>query len=103
MLQHSLQLSQVTTLGIESGNHLLDPGRAGGLLAFLEPRHLLLRLVLGFTIVLALALAGVSIYVGYAAEQEVARFEESQAELKSKEEFSQCSTGSRCHIRSGCV
>ncbi|PKB71337.1 MAG: hypothetical protein BZY87_05640 [SAR202 cluster bacterium Io17-Chloro-G6] len=36
------------------------------------------RLVMGFTVVLALALAGVSFYVGYAAEQEVERFEESQ-------------------------
>jgi len=33
------------------------------------------RLVLGFAVVLALALAGVSLYVGYAAEQEVSRFE----------------------------
>ena len=33
------------------------------------------RLVLGFTLVLALALASVSFYVGYAAEQEVGRFE----------------------------
>ena len=36
------------------------------------------RLVMGFTIVLAMALAGVSFYVGYAAEKEVNRFEESQ-------------------------
>ena len=36
------------------------------------------RLVMGFTIVLALALAGVSFYVGYAAEKEVERFEERQ-------------------------
>jgi len=36
------------------------------------------RLVMGFTIVLALALAGVSFYVGYAAGQEVDRFEERQ-------------------------
>ena len=33
------------------------------------------RLVLGFALVLALALASVSFYVGYAAEQEVGRFE----------------------------
>ena len=32
------------------------------------------RLVMGFTVVLALALAGVSLYVGYAAEREVERF-----------------------------
>lgn len=36
------------------------------------------RLVLGFAVVLALALAGVSLFVGYAAEQEVDRFESSQ-------------------------
>ena len=36
------------------------------------------RLVLGFAVVLTLALAGVSFYVGYAAEQEVGRFESSQ-------------------------
>ena len=36
------------------------------------------RLVLGFSLVLALALAGVSFYVGYAAEREVGRFEERQ-------------------------
>ena len=36
------------------------------------------RLVMGFTVVLALALAGVSFYVGYAAEKEVERFERSQ-------------------------
>ncbi len=36
------------------------------------------RLVLGFAVVLALALACVSLYVGYAAEQEVSRFETSQ-------------------------
>ena len=33
---------------------------------------------MGFTIVLALALAGVSFYVGHAAENEVERFEQSQ-------------------------
>ena len=33
------------------------------------------RLILGFALVLALALASVSFYVGYAAEQEVGRFE----------------------------
>ena len=33
------------------------------------------RLVLGFTVVLGLALAGVSTYVGLAAEREVERFE----------------------------
>ena len=36
------------------------------------------RLVLGFALVLALALASVSFYVGYAAEQEVGRFENSR-------------------------
>ena len=36
------------------------------------------RLVMGFTIVLAMALAGVSFYVGYAAQKEVDRFEERQ-------------------------
>ncbi len=36
------------------------------------------RLVLGFALVLTLALAGVSFYVGYAAEKEVERFERSQ-------------------------
>ena len=41
------------------------------------------RLVMGFTIVLALALAGVSFYVGYAAKQEVARFEESQESART--------------------
>ncbi|MDA0265202.1 MAG: ATP-binding protein [Chloroflexi bacterium] len=41
------------------------------------------RLVLGFTIVLALALAGVGVYVGYAVEQEVDRFEESQDEART--------------------
>ena len=41
------------------------------------------RLVLGFTVVLALALAGVSLYVGYAAEQEVGRFEESQEDART--------------------
>ena len=35
-------------------------------------------MVMGFTLVLALALAGVSLFVGYAAEKEVGRFEESQ-------------------------
>ena len=41
------------------------------------------RLVMGFTIVLALALAGVSFYVGYAAEKEVERFEESQENART--------------------
>ena len=41
------------------------------------------RLVLGFAVVLALALAGVSLYVGYAAEKEVARFERSQEEART--------------------
>ena len=36
------------------------------------------RMVMGFTIVLAMALAGVSFYVGYAAQKEVERFEERQ-------------------------
>ena len=41
------------------------------------------RLVMGFTIVLALALAGVSLFVGYAAEKEVARFEQSQEDART--------------------
>lgn len=41
------------------------------------------RLALGFTLVLALALAGVSFYVGYAAEQEVGRFEASQDDARN--------------------
>lgn len=41
------------------------------------------RLVMGFAIVLALALAGVSFYVGYAAEQEVARFQRSQEDART--------------------
>nr|MBC8281439.1 HAMP domain-containing protein [Chloroflexota bacterium] len=41
------------------------------------------RLALGFTLVLALALAGVSFYVGYAAEQEVGRFETSQDDART--------------------
>lgn len=41
------------------------------------------RLVLGFTVVLALALAGVSVYVGYAAEKEVERFEERQDDART--------------------
>ena len=41
------------------------------------------RLVLGFTVVLALALAGVSFYVGYAAEREVERFEERQENART--------------------
>ena len=40
------------------------------------------RLVLGFTVVLALALAGVSSYVGYAAQKEVVRFEERQDDAR---------------------
>lgn len=36
------------------------------------------RLILGFALVLAMALASVSFYVGYAAEQEVGRFENSR-------------------------
>ena len=41
------------------------------------------RLVLGFTVVLALALAGVSIYVGYAAGKEVERFEARQEDART--------------------
>ena len=41
------------------------------------------RLVLGFTVVLALALAGVSTYVGIAAENEVERFETKQEEART--------------------
>ena len=41
------------------------------------------RLVLGFTVVLALALAGVSFYVVYAAEQEVERFEVRQEDSRT--------------------
>ena len=40
------------------------------------------RLVLGFALVLTLALAGVSFYVGYAAEKEVERFEASQEKAR---------------------
>ena len=40
------------------------------------------RLALGFTFVLVLALAGVSFYVGYAAEKEVGRFEASQEQAR---------------------
>ena len=41
------------------------------------------RMVLGFTVVLALALAGVSTYVGIAAEREVDRFEARQDEARA--------------------
>ena len=40
------------------------------------------RLAIGFTFVLVLALAGVSFYVGYAAEKEVGRFEASQEQTR---------------------
>ncbi len=41
------------------------------------------RLVFGFALVLALALAGVSLYVGYAAEREVERLEARQEEART--------------------
>ena len=41
------------------------------------------RLVMSFTVVLALALVGVSAYVGYAAEREVERFEERQDQART--------------------
>ena len=41
------------------------------------------RLVFGFALVLALALAGVSLYVGYAAEREVERLEVRQEEART--------------------
>ena len=41
------------------------------------------RLVLGFALVLALALTGVSLYVGYAAEREVERLEARQEEART--------------------
>ena len=41
------------------------------------------RLVLGFALVLAMALAGVSVYVGYAAEREVERIEKRQEDART--------------------
>ena len=41
------------------------------------------RLVLGFALVLAMALAGVSVYVGYAAEREVDRIEKRQEDART--------------------
>ena len=42
------------------------------------------RLVLGFTVVLAMALAGVSAYVGYAADREVERFQRQQDDSRTE-------------------